>query len=147
MGKLLRVLLFIHNFHLRSRMTRKTLPMLVDENIHYRLSKLLYGSSSAQFAFGQWLSELPLLYGVWHPYKYCVLSVYRCFFPIFALLETTTPEEGRTISGVRRVLHIEKLVLTLLLLRHKIAERARSALVGLGDSPAEDRKRPVWAVS
>ena len=109
-------------------------------NIHYRLLKLMHGSSMANYDFSLWMCDLPVIYGVWHPFKYCVLAVYRCFFPIFALLETTSADIGRAISGVRRVLHIEKMVLALLLLRHKIVDRARNALQGLNDTETKRQK-------
>ena len=106
------------------------MPLLVDENIHYRLLKLMHGTASATYDVRLWMCSLPVLYGVWHPYKYCVLAVYRAFFPIFALLETTSPEVGRIVNGRRKVLHIEKLVAALILLRHKISARAQSAIAG-----------------
>lgn len=109
-------------------------PLLVDENIHYRLLKLMHGTATAGYDFRQWMCSLPVLYGVWHPYKFCLCAVYRVFFPIFALLETTSPEEGKSVNGKRKVLHIEKMVATLLLLRHKISDRAKSSLTAACDS-------------
>ena len=117
------------------------MPMLVDMNIHYRLLKLMHGSSTAQYDFGMWMFSLPVLYGVWHPYKYCVQAVYRVFFPIFVLLETTDVQVGKSVSGVRRILHIEKMVLALLLLRHKVVARAQNVLQYLGDSLEDQQKR------
>ena len=102
------------------------MPMVVDENIHYRLMKLIHSSHS--FDVGLWLCHLPLLYGVWHPYKFAVLTVYRVFFPIFALLETTMVEVGKEINGMRKVLHVEKIVAALLLIRHSISARAKACL-------------------
>ena len=112
------------------RHTGNQLPMLVDENIFYRLLKFMHGTSTREFDCRLWMSSLPLLYGVWHPYKYCLLSVYRAFFPLFALLETTDIAEDRVINGKRRILHIEKSVASLLLLRHKNSELASNALRG-----------------
>ena len=104
------------------------MPLVVDENIHYRLMKLIH--CDHDFDVRLWLRDFPLLYGVWHPYKFAVLSVYRKFFPIFALLETTTVEVGKEIQGHRKVLHVEKIVAALLLLRHRISARAKSLLSG-----------------
>ena len=95
----------------------------MDENIHYRILKLMYGQSTSAYDVGMWLESLPLLYGVCHPYKYCLMAVYRSFFPIFALLELNSAEEGREIRGHRKVLHIEKMVAALLLIRHKVSAR------------------------
>ena len=80
------------------RHTRKNLPLLVDENIYYRVFKLMHGISTAGFDVAQWLCSVPLIYGVWHPYKYCLLAVYRAFFPIFVLLETTCSDPGKLVS-------------------------------------------------
>ncbi len=46
------------------RQTRRALPLLVDMDIHYRLMKLIYGSSTAAFDMGMKMSQIPLLYGV-----------------------------------------------------------------------------------
>ena len=110
------------------RHTRRSTPLLVDENIHYRLLKLMHGCSTTMYDFRMWMASFPVLYGVWHPYKYCLSAIYRVFFPIFAILETTSPEVGNQLNGRRKVLHIEKLVLVLLLLRHKIADRIAASL-------------------
>jgi hypothetical protein len=46
------------------RQTRRALPLLVDMDIHYRLMKLIYGSSTAAFDMGMKMSQIPVLYGV-----------------------------------------------------------------------------------
>ena len=127
--------------HQLQRRTGLSVPLLVDENIHYRLLKLMYGTSTSAFDFKQWMCSLPLLYGVWHPYKYCLSAVYRMFFPIFALLETTTPEVGKSLCGKRKVLHIEKMCAVLLLLRHKISDRALKSLNSEGDDISETHQK------
>ena len=104
------------------------MPLIVDENIHYRILKFIHSHASKSWDVALWLRGLPVLYGVWHPYKYCLLAVYRVFFPIFALLETTSPCVDKEINGLRKVLHIEKLVAGLLLIRHKVAARATACL-------------------
>ena len=108
------------------------MPLVVDENIHYRVLKLMYGSATRSFDVALWLGSLPILYGVWHPYKYCLMAVYRMFFPIFALLEVTTAEAGREIRGHRKILHMEKMVAALLLVRHKVSDRAQSYIANTG---------------
>ena len=54
-----------------------TLPLLVDENVHYRLARFLYGSSYHPWDMAGYLSRIPVPYGVWHPYKHCLTVVYR----------------------------------------------------------------------
>ena len=106
--------------------TRRALPLLVDMNIHYRIMKMMYSVNCVHLDTRQWLSAFPVLYGVWHPYKYCLNVVYRKFFPIFILLETTGHAVGKEVNCQRKVLHIEKLVACLLLTRHRIADRLQA---------------------
>ena len=69
-------------------------PLLVDINIHYRLLKMLYGSSYAQWPLTRMLRPSPPLFGVWHAYKDCVLNVFRAFHPIFVFLRDGPVEVG-----------------------------------------------------
>ena len=109
--------------------TRKCMPILVDMNIHYRILKFMHGESAAQYDVRQWLGSLPLVYGVWHPYKYCVLQVYRQFFPIFAQLEASGGlAEGVHLHCLRKVLHVEKLVCCLLLVRNSVVRAVEREL-------------------
>ena len=48
------------------------LPLLVDENIHCRILKLAYSVTYAESNVPLYLNRTPILYGVWHPYKYAV---------------------------------------------------------------------------
>ena len=77
------------------------LPLLVDENIHYRVARLLYGRHYCHWDVRQLLSQVPILYGVWHPYKHTPWVVHRTFFPVIAQLESL----GETQSGARVVAH------------------------------------------
>ena len=74
------------------------LPLLVDEKIHYAINKLMYSVTFKDYNVPSWLAQVPLEYGVWHPYKHAVTLVYRKFFPVFALLESTgLPTLGASI--------------------------------------------------
>jgi hypothetical protein len=48
------------------KQTRRALPLLVDMDIHYRLMKLIYGTSTAAFDMGKKMSLIPVMYGVCH---------------------------------------------------------------------------------
>ena len=120
---------------------------MVDENIHYRLLKLMHGASTAMYDFRLWMCSFPILYGIWHPYKYCVSAVYRMFFPIFALLEVTTAECGREIRGHQKLLHIEKMVAALLLIRHKVSARADGYLNPQSTTAASHREISFQEIS
>ena len=63
------------------------LPMLCDITIYYSYLKMLYS---------YWMQPLPLhhvyssvcpLFGIWHPYKYCVDHTYSAFLPFMVALE------------------------------------------------------------
>ena len=50
----------------------KQIPLLVDINIWYRILKLMYGASYCDINTRKWMAQTPLIFGVWHAYKYCV---------------------------------------------------------------------------
>ena len=100
---------------------------MVDEKIHYAVCRMMYARSYVRYDVLGWLRAVPLLYGVWHPYKQSLHVVYRAFLPLFALLECTgQPVVGDELCAQRRVLYLEKLVAALLLaapaLRGRIEE-------------------------
>lgn len=142
------LLCLLKEMHNVQKHTRMSLPLLVDINIHYRVMKFLYGESCQAYDFRLWLCNIPVLYGVWHPYKYCVLQVYRFFYPIFAVLEHGDIEAGKHMHCVRKLLHIEKLVCVLLLLRHSLVEaiNAELAIPALASSNPVGihGKRKIW---
>ena len=60
--------------------------MLVDENIYYRVAKWMYGSTYQTLAILENLSNIPLLYGMWHAYTFTCLHVHCMFFSVFTFL-------------------------------------------------------------
>lgn len=44
--------------------TKRTLPLLVDMDIHYRVMKLMYGQSTCTFDMALKLNQVPILFGV-----------------------------------------------------------------------------------
>ena len=62
---------------LASRTETGVAPVLVDENIHYRLQKLAWSEPFARWDVVRFLAVVPPLFGVWHAYKYCVVQVAR----------------------------------------------------------------------
>ena len=129
------------------RHTRRPLPLMADMNIHYRLMKFMYCTSMDNFDLRQWLCNVPLLFGVWHPYKYCVLQVYRVFFPIFALLEHSNIGEGMRLHCAKKVLHVEKVVCALLLVRHTLVPAIQAELSAMdhnGRRPQSLAVQKTW---
>ena len=52
------------------------LPILVDIDIFHSCQKLLYSSTYNAWDVQAWLRPHPLLFGLWHAYKHCVVQVY-----------------------------------------------------------------------
>ena len=67
--------------------TRHCFPLLVDMKIHFALLKLCYGAAYVPWNVPQLLLGFPLVYGVWHSYKYCVELIYRAFLLFIKFLE------------------------------------------------------------
>ena len=44
-------------------------PVLVDENIHYRVYKLAWSTPFAAWRVPRFLQVVPPLFGIWHAYK------------------------------------------------------------------------------
>ena len=63
--------------------TQHVLPVLVDMNIHYRAMKMVYSVTYAKYDIKKWLVKTPIVYGIWHPYKYACTLMYRRFLPFF----------------------------------------------------------------
>jgi hypothetical protein len=94
-----------------------TLPLLVDEKVHYSITRLLYSTAFTHTDGLQYLKGIPLLYGCRHPYKHTVTMIYRVFTPVLGLLETNEVPVVDSISKTsRKVLFMEKVIAALLLL-------------------------------
>ena len=112
--------------------TRVPLPLLLDENIHYRVLRLMHSVSHKEVDVAEWLSRLPLLYGIWHPYKHAVGVVYRAFLPVIGLLEGSGhPAVGDKVVPGRKVLYMEKVVAALLIIAPDLRDRLEAKLSAL----------------
>ena len=72
--------------------------MLADENIHYCVLKLLYGDQMARWDVPSKLRYIPLVYSVWHAYKYAVTVVCRRFMPFISYVRYGTLRAGNTVG-------------------------------------------------
>ena len=96
--------------------TRRTGLFLIDMKIFYALLKMLFGASYAPWRVDQFLSGHPLLYGVWHPYKYSVEITYKAFAPIIKFLEQGWDlKAGAVVPMKVKLRHMEKTIVGLLL--------------------------------
>ena len=62
-----------------AQQTNRVLPLLVDENIHFRILKLLYGAKHQRCMMRAYLRHIPVVYSVWHAYKFVVTHTFRVF--------------------------------------------------------------------
>ena len=82
------------------------------------------------------LRHVPILYGVWHPYKHMLWVVHRTYFPIIAQLESLgEPQPGQRVVAHRRVANMERLFGGLLIAGYSVRDglvvrlRSREAAV------------------
>ena len=79
---LARILKFVVSLQQKSN---RVLPMLIDMKIFYSVAKMLYSSAYDVYKLHNVLRYCPMMYGVWHAYKYCCEAVYRKFFSLHVL--------------------------------------------------------------
>ena len=89
--------------------TGRTVPFVIDMKLFYALLKTLFRASYAPWHVDQFLSGHPLLYNVWHPYKYYVEITYEAFAPITQFLEQGWDlKAGAVVPMKVRLRHMEK---------------------------------------
>ena len=80
-----------------AQQTNRVLPVLVDENIHDTILKLLYGANNERWNMRAYLCYMPVVHGVWHAYKFVVTHTFRVFWPIRTYLRKGLVRPGSTI--------------------------------------------------
>ena len=94
--------------------TRRTVPFLIDMKIFY--TRLKFGSSYAPWHVVPFLLGHPLLYGVWHPYKYSMEITYKAFAPTIKFLEQGWDlKAGAVVPMKAKLRHMEKTIAGLFL--------------------------------
>ena len=101
------------------RHTLHRLPLLVDENIHYPVLKLVYSISYAWYNVPLLIARTPVVYGTWHPYKYCVTLCYSRSFPLFTYFSYGSLNLGSAVPNFPKLIYMERMILLLLHLAHK----------------------------
>ena len=92
------------------------MPILIDMKIFYALLKMSYGASYAPWHVDRFLLGHPLMYGVWHPYKYSVEMTYEAFMPIVEFLEQGwVLKVGVVVPLKVKLCHMETTIVGLLL--------------------------------
>ena len=96
--------------------TRRTVPFLIDMKIFYALRKMSFGASYAPWHVDGFLLGHPLLYGVWHPYKYSVEITHNAFAPIIEFLEQGWDQKAGAVVPMKvKLRHMEKTIVALFL--------------------------------
>ena len=103
-----------------AQQTNRVLPLLVDENIHYRILKLLYGAKNQRWNMRAYLCYVPVVYGVWHAYKFVVTHTFGVFWPILTYLRKGLLRPGSTILSYPKLIVMEKTIAALMLATPRI---------------------------
>ena len=103
--------------------TCRVMPLLVDENILYKLAKFLYTRTYNLFKVFEHYATVPMLYGCWHPYKYVCTMLHRKFFAILGYLGQQFPIVDEAIMCHPKLVHIEKQFCALMLTTPNVADR------------------------
>ena len=110
-GSHVELLEFVRGLECLQVKTRRTVPFLIDMKIFYALLKMSFGASYAPWHVDQFLFGHPLLYGVWHPYKYSVEITYKAFAPIIKFLEQGWDlKAGAVVPMKVKLRHMEKTI-------------------------------------
>ena len=98
-----------------AQQTNRALPLLVDENIHHRILKFLYGARNQRWNMRAYLRYVPVVYGVWHAYKFVVTQTFRVFWPILTYLRKGLLRPGSTVLSYPKLIVMEKTIAALML--------------------------------
>ena len=91
------------------------LPVLVDENIWWRIQKWMYGENYHKLSVQAGLKNFSFMYGVWHPYKFACMHLYRKFFDCFVYLERGSLPPGSQVVTHPKLAYVEKAIASLIL--------------------------------
>ena len=89
--------------------------MLIDVKIFYSVAKTLYSSTYDVYKLHNVLRYCPMVYGVWHAYKYCCAAVYRKFFSLCTFLSSGPQSPDTDVSTHPKLIWKERLFTSVLL--------------------------------
>ena len=96
--------------------TRRMVPFLIDMKIFYALLKMSYGPSCAPWHVDQFLLGHPLMYGMWHAYKYSVEMTHKAFIPIVKFVGQGWDVKVKAVVPLKlKLRHMDKTIVGLLL--------------------------------
>ena len=139
----------------------RSVSILADVNIYYRVVRLLYSATYAKWDFRSWLGPIHMILGVWHSYKYCVQQFYSRFLPLITCLEygtlyTSNPTTASIANSPKLVL-MERVILGVFLNSNEYAAKLKSevqrlkrerdtAFTDIGKTNADIRLRRMEAL-
>ena len=94
---------------------RPVVPVLCDENIHYRIYKMMYGEKTTGRNVQLFLRSHPILYGFWHAYEFCVTQKFCSFWPIMTFFRKGLLRSGDTVPCFPKLITMEITIGALLL--------------------------------
>ena len=97
-----------------SNHTQPIVPMLVDQNIHKRILKLLYSDRAERWNWHDKLKKILVLYSCWHPYKYLVTNVWRRFYSLFVYFRFGCLGVGGTVGSYLKLRVVERTIACIL---------------------------------
>ena len=89
--------------------TRRDLPSCCDMKVHLQLFRFLYSVTYEQYHMHQMMFSLPLHCGIWHPYKYCAILIWRKFYSLLNCLLGADLKIGDEVVCHRKVVYLERL--------------------------------------
>ena len=127
--------------------TRPVVPVLCDENIHYRICKTMYGERTTGWNVRLFLRSHPILYGFWPAYKFCVTQTFCSFWPILTFFRKGLLRSGDTVPCFPKLITMEITVGALLLGMGPHVRRLNRKCHSIGLArPANWRSRLRYAV-
>ena len=115
-GTHVELLEFVRGLQCLQLKTRWIVPFLTDMKIFYALLKMFYRASYVPWHVDQFLLGHPLIYGVWHPYRYSVEMTYKACIPIVKFLEQGWDLKAGAVVPLKvKLRHMEKTIGRLLL--------------------------------
>ena len=129
---LARILKFVVSLQQKSN---RVLPMLIDMKIFYGVSKMLSSSTYDVYKLHNVLRYCPMVYGVWHAYKYCREAVYRKFFSLCTFLSCGPQSPDTDIYTHPKLIWKERLFMSLLLVAPLYLQQLKQKLCALQSAP------------
>ena len=75
--------------------------------MHYRIFKFLYGAKNQRWKMRAYLRYVPVVYGVWHAYKFVVTHTFPVFWPIPTYLRRGLLRPSSTILSYPKLIVME----------------------------------------